>query len=149
MQIALGEIWIIDFTSIYLSKHVTPYMHLMAMHISQFLTKYGNLVTFTQQGMEKLNDQTSIDYARSTNHNYRTLEALKQLIEKKNRIEYLEDEGFERAKKSRVCFLCKTPGHNRRTCKALHGESLHRACYFEISKRDQMTIDLDRLYICN
>ena len=36
--------------------------------------------------MEKLNDRTSIDFARSTNHNYQSSEALTQLMEK-NRIE--------------------------------------------------------------
>ena len=66
------------------------------MHVPEFLKKYGNLIQFTQQGMEKLNDQTSIDFARSTKHDYRSLEALRQLMEKKNRVEYLEDHGFER-----------------------------------------------------
>ena len=46
--------------------------------------------------MEKLNDQTTIDFARSTNHNFRNLDALKQLLVKKNRIEQLEDSGCER-----------------------------------------------------
>ena len=109
--------WVTDFTAIYQTKNVTPYIHLMAMHVPEFFKKYGNLVQFTQQGMEKLNDQTSIDFARSTNHNYRSLEALKQLMEKKNRIEYLEDHGFERQAKQTVCSLCHESGHNKRTCK--------------------------------
>ena len=78
--------WVRSFTAIYQTKHVTPYIHVMAMHIPEFLKKYGNLVQFTQQGMEKLNDQTTIDFARSTNHNYRNLDALKQLIYKLFRI---------------------------------------------------------------
>ena len=75
--------WVTEFTAIYQTKNVTPYIHLMAMHIPEFLNKYGNLVLFTQQGMEKLNDQTSVDFARSTNHDYRSLDALRQLMEKK------------------------------------------------------------------
>ena len=86
--------WVTAFTAVYQTKNVTPYIHLMAMHNPEFLKKYKNFIQFTQKGMEKLNDQTSIDFARSTNHNYRTLEALTQLMEKK-RIEYLEDHGFE------------------------------------------------------
>ena len=66
----------------------------VAMLIPEFLKKYGNLVQFTQQGMEKLNDQTTINFARSTNHNYRNLDALKQLMDK-NRIEHLEDHEFQ------------------------------------------------------
>ena len=108
--------WVRDFTSVYQTKNVTPYIHLMAMHVPEFLKKYGGLVKFTQQDMEKLNDQTFIDFARSTNHDYRSLEALRQLIEKKNRIEYLEDHGFERQPKQTFCSLCHNPGHNKRTC---------------------------------
>ena len=39
--------------------------------------KYENLVIFIQQGIEKLNDQTTIDFTKNTNHNYHNLEALK------------------------------------------------------------------------
>lgn len=46
------------------------------MHVPEFLKYYGNLITFIQQGLEKLNDQMTVDFARSTNHNYRNLDAL-------------------------------------------------------------------------
>ena len=42
------------------------------MYVPEFLNKYGSLARFCLQGMEKLNDETTIDYARSTNHNFRT-----------------------------------------------------------------------------
>ena len=101
--------WVRSFTAIYQTKHVTPYIHVMAMHIPEFLKQYGNLVQFTQQGMEKLNDQTTIDFARSTNHNYcRNLDALKQLMDKKNRIEHLEDHGFQRQPGTVTCRPCTT-----------------------------------------
>ena len=89
----------------------------MAMHAPEFLLKYKNLVIFTQQGMEKLNDQTTIDFAKSTNHNYHNLEALKQIMEKRNRIECLQDSGFMRVPKQKTCSKCKDKGHNSRTCK--------------------------------
>ena len=105
--------WVKDFTAIYQTKNVTPYIHIMAMHTPEFLRKYTNLVQFTQQGMEKLNDQTTIDFARSTNHNFRNLDALKQLLVKKNRIEQLEDSGCERNSRSMTCSLCNKEGHNK------------------------------------
>ena len=108
--------WVIDFTSIYQTTHATPYIHVLAMHVSEFLCNHSNLVQFTQQGMEKLNDQTTIDYARSTNHDYRSLEALQQLIEKKNRIEYLEDHHLQRETRPIHCSLCHQVGHNRLSC---------------------------------
>ena len=87
--------WVNDFASIYQTKHVTPYMHILAMHVPEFLKCYGNLVTFIQQGLEKLNDQTTVDFARNTNHNHRNLDALRQLMQKKNRVESLEDGKFQ------------------------------------------------------
>ena len=69
------------------------------------------------QDMEKLNDQTTLDFAKSTNHNYHNLDALKQLMQKHNWIEYLEGHGFQRLSKTVTCSVCKEKGHNRRTCK--------------------------------
>ena len=109
--------WVLDFTNIYQAKHVTPYIHILAKHIPEFLQKYKNINQFTMQGMEKINDQTTLDFAKSTNHNYHNLDALKQLMQKRNRIEYLEDHGFQRSNETVTCSVCKEKGHNRRTCK--------------------------------
>ncbi len=75
-------------------------MHAFAMHVHQFLSLDGNIVTFSQQGLEKLNDITTIHYQHSTNH--RESEALKQLLEKGNRIEELEY-GYQRSKQVQKC----------------------------------------------
>ena len=117
--------WVKDFTSIYQTTHVTPYIHVLAMHVSVFLNNYTNLVQFTQQGMEKLNDQTTIDYARSTNHDHRSLEALQQLIEKKNRIEFLEDHHCQRETRAIRCSICHEVGHNRLSCEKNRDKSPH------------------------
>ena len=50
------------------------------MHVPEFLLKSKNLVIFIQQGMEKLNNQITKDFTKSTNHNYQNLDALKQVI---------------------------------------------------------------------
>jgi ubiquinone/menaquinone biosynthesis C-methylase UbiE len=55
-----AKTWVRLFTSVYQSKDVTPYMHAFAMHVSEFLRLYGNIVMFTQQGLEKLNDVTTV-----------------------------------------------------------------------------------------
>ena len=55
-------------------------MHAFAMHLSEFLTLYGNISKFSQQGLEKLNDLTTIHFQHASNH--REQEALKQLLEK-------------------------------------------------------------------
>lgn len=106
--------WVRLFISAYQSKDVTPYMHAFAMHVSEFLHLQGNIVMFTQQGLEKLNDVNTVHFQRSSNH--REHEALKQLLEKRNRIEELEIDGFQRKKAEQKCSSCKLPGHNKRSC---------------------------------
>ena len=103
-----------SFLSVYQTKHVTPYMHLLVSHIPQFLNMYGTLAPFSQQGLEKLNDDLTKDYFRSTNH--RDYDALKQMLLKLNRLEDLTDQDCCRPKQVHVCKLCKTAGHNARTC---------------------------------
>ena len=51
--------WVRNFITIYQTKDVTPYVHAFAMHVPQFIHLYGNIVAFTQQGLEKLNDRTT------------------------------------------------------------------------------------------
>ena len=84
------------------------------MHVPEFLKLYGNISTFNQQGLEKLNDVTPKQFQRSTNHH--DIQALQQILEKRNRIEMLEDQGFQRVKNEQKCSICKERGHNKRTC---------------------------------
>ena len=75
----------------------------------QFVKLYGNIISFTQQGLEKLNDVSTKHFQRASNH--RNIESLRQMLEK-NRIESLEDNGHARAKKYRlVASKCKMTGH--------------------------------------
>ncbi len=97
----------------YQTKHITPYAHAMAMHV-QFIDLHGNVSKFSEQGLEKLNDLTTKHYLRGTNH--RETEALQQLIEKRNRLEYLECTGHQRIKRKLTCSICGKEGHNKRTC---------------------------------
>ena len=82
--------WVQDhFLKIYQTKDVTPYMHAFAMHIPQFLKLHGNIGIFTQQGLEKLNDLTTKYFQCSSNH--KEMDSLKQILEKQNRLDLLED----------------------------------------------------------
>ena len=84
------------------------------MHVPEFLRMYGNISSYTQQGLEKVNDFTTKYYQRSSNH--RTYESLQQILEKHNRLELLEDTGYKRTKKVQKCSICKCVGHNKRCC---------------------------------
>lgn len=104
------------FLSVYQTKHVTPYIHLLVSHVPEFLEIYRTISQFSQQGLEKLNDDITKDYFRSTNH--RDPDALKQLLLKLNRLEELADQDCGRSKQVHICKRCKNAGHNSRTCEA-------------------------------
>ena len=99
--------WLTLFLSVYPTKHVTPYMHLLVHHIPEFLKLHGSLAPYSQQGLEKLNDIITKDYFKSTNHHH--LDALKQILQKHNRLEILEDNQCSRSKCTHVCSTCKQP----------------------------------------
>ena len=44
-------------------------------------------------------------------------------MEKKNRVEFLEDQVFRRAPRAMVCSFCHEPGHNVRTCRQASASS--------------------------
>lgn len=113
LQMDLNQ-WMTCFLGVYQSRHVTPYMHAFVCNVPEFLTLYGNITQFTQQGMEKLNDVSTKYYFRATNHHRQ--ESLAQLLLKRNRIEELEDKGNIRQKRDLHCSLCKQCGHNKSTC---------------------------------
>ena len=106
--------WMTLFTSVYHTRHVTPYMHILSVHIPSLLRDTGSLAKFSQQGLEKLNDDLTKDYFKSTNH--RNEEALKQIMSKLNRLEELTDGQYFRTKHKHICSNCDTAGHNKRTC---------------------------------
>ena len=96
-------------------KHVTPYMHAMMMHVSQFMQIHKAILPFTQHGMEKYNDSMTKDSFRSSSH--RGQECLTQILQKQNRLEYPEHAGAKRTKRYSVkCGNCGEQGHNHATC---------------------------------
>ena len=79
--------WIQSFLTVYHTTHVTPYMHVLTVHVPELLMKYGSIAYFTQQGLEKLNDMTTKMYFRATNHHKN---ALLQMLTKRARLEITE-----------------------------------------------------------
>ena len=73
-------------------------------HVSESMTLHGRILPFTQQGLEKYNDVTTKDFFRSTNHKGET--ALRQIMEKQNRLEYLRESGTHPSKLKLRNHLC-------------------------------------------
>ena len=87
-----------------MSHHIC--MHLLCMYLSLWI--------FMGISQCLPNDLTTIHFQRSSNH--RDTEGLRQIPEKWNRLEYLEDCGYQRVKREQKCTNCKLSGHNKRTC---------------------------------
>ena len=77
----------------YQAKNVTPYIHAMMNHVSEFMKLHGSILAFTQQGLEKYNDVITKDYFRATSHKGK--QALLQIMQKRNRLEHLRDSGVQ------------------------------------------------------
>ena len=90
------------------------------------LRLYETICPFTQQGLEKLNDKTTKDFFRSTNQ--RGVGALFQLVQKRNRIEYLEDTGSKREASKQHCTNCFEPNHNIKTCSTECSKCQYKPC---------------------
>ena len=88
--------WFTLFGDTYLTIDCTPYIHVLVHHVCEFLELHGNVNFFNQQGLEKFNDVCTKIFFRGTN--VRGMEALKQLMSKRNRIQLLEDQGFDRVR---------------------------------------------------
>ncbi len=72
------------FLSIFLTRHVTPYMHLYANHISELLYRHRTLYSFLQEPIELNNHVNLSDFHWCTSK--RTHGAMKQLVQKRCRL---------------------------------------------------------------
>ena len=78
-----------------------PYMHCTMNRVSEFLKTHGSILQFTQQGIEKYNDILTKDFFRSSSHHQES--SLLQILQKQNRIEYLQSMGAARKKQEVKC----------------------------------------------
>ena len=70
---------------------------------------HGSILPFTQHGLEKYNDAMTKDYFRATSH--KGEQCLIQVLQKQNRMEYMEAKGIKRAKRHDItCSKCKEGG---------------------------------------
>lgn len=109
-------------------------MHALYSHVPEFVKLYKNVAFFNQQGMEKHNDVASKNYFRSSNH--RGISALKQLLLKKYRVQFLEAAGYERVKQSYQCSNCSSQGHTIKTCTKQCKKCCHCTCCSHLVKTE-------------
>ena len=106
--------WVKLFLQQYQTKNITPYIHAFVCHVPEFIGHHGGICQFNQQGLEKLNDITTQHYLRASNH--RDMEALIQVLQKRNRLEELENSGYKRTVELRHCSICGSLSHTIKKC---------------------------------
>lgn len=106
--------WQNKFNEVYMTKHVTPYMHILTSHVPESLQLYGNLENYCQQGLEKLNERVTSWFFRASDHT--GLSALTQVMLKQNRLDLLKAKCERELRFDIKCSTCKAVGHNKRTC---------------------------------
>ena len=67
--------WLELFLSLFQTKHVT---HILVCLVPEFLSMYGSLDPFSQQGLENLNDDLTKSFFSGTKHH--DLHALQQML---------------------------------------------------------------------
>jgi hypothetical protein len=82
--------WLGFFIDVSESVKVTPYIHVFCNHVHEFIQEHGNINTFNEEGLEKLNDISTLQYFRSTNKWVKEKKFILQLLLKRSRISYLE-----------------------------------------------------------
>lgn len=110
------------------------------------MTIHGSILPFNQQALEK-NDVITKIFVRSSNQGDT---ALCQIIEKQNRIEYLESVGVKKIKLHEIqCSNCKVQGHNHLTCPAPCQKSTFAPYKDHLTADKKTTCDKENLYFHN
>jgi hypothetical protein len=76
------------FLKLFHSDKLTPYLHVFTFHVWEMIKVHGDISRFTMQGLEKLNDFTTMDYFGATNKHHDAY--LVQLIKKRNRMDMMK-----------------------------------------------------------
>ena len=74
------------FVKIYWRESVTPYIHAFVDHLNEQIATHGDVVLWTMQGLEKLNDILTKEFYMCTNKHE---DFLLQMIQRRNRMEIL------------------------------------------------------------
>jgi hypothetical protein len=80
--------WMQIFLQLYQSDRITPYIHIFASHLHEMIDRHGNFNLFNCQGLEKLNDYSTLEYFRATN---KKGNVTAQILKHRLRIAFLEE----------------------------------------------------------
>ena len=81
------KVFLYDYIKSTPDKKITPYIHILVFHISEFIQIYKNINIYSMQGLEKKNHFLKTNFFRQTNHHKNEFPTI--LIEKLNRTELI------------------------------------------------------------
>ena len=92
MNLLLRSFSKLNFTSNF-TYNITPYWHILYFHTKELLERHDEIASFSNQPNEKLQHFMKICYVRSTNKKRSNKKYLKQVLNKRNRLEFYHLEG--------------------------------------------------------
>ncbi len=92
MNLLLRSFSKLNFTSNF-TYNITPYWHILYFHTKELLERHDEIAGFSNQPNEKLQHFMKICYVRSTNKKRSNKKYLKQVLNKRNRLEFYHLEG--------------------------------------------------------
>lgn len=129
--------WLNNFNNCFHSSMVTPYIHLFSSHLCFFVEKFGDIDSFNISGLEKLNDQTTIQYFKATNKGkYFT----SQLLAQRNRLDDYRHFGVELKLNKRIYFNIKDVKNE-----IFKSESLRTWCEYKFKNIRLSNIDIRKI----
>jgi len=87
--------WLKIFLKFHFEDDITPYIHVFCNHLHEFVEDNGNVNVFNVEGLEKLNDISTMEFFKSTNRWIeRNSNFLKQIMERRARLDLIAKEFF-------------------------------------------------------
>ena len=72
--------WLNTYLEVYPTNDATPYMHILVYHVAESIMLNGNLCHFTQQGLEKLNDDIMEQSKRQNSNGHAKIAERKDIL---------------------------------------------------------------------
>lgn len=107
--------WVNVFTSVYLNKEVTPYMHILGYHAVEAIQRHGPMYLYSQQRLEYMNHRMTQSFFRGTNHKAGG-QAHVQTLHRANRSSTLDVVVSRTPKRAFRCSACGQVGHRQPEC---------------------------------
>jgi hypothetical protein len=90
---SMTENWLKIFLDFHFADDITPYIHVLCNHMHEFVEENGNVNVYNVEGLEKLNDISTMEFFKSTNKWIdRGSSFIKQMMQRRARLDFIEND---------------------------------------------------------